>query len=180
MAPSLNGFAEELECPGESVSEERNVSEDDPLFTVPARLTEYLEIFGADLEVKHHMAALRARTPEEVAELEDDHAYELDLLDELLEELEGQVMVALQDPKQGIEGVIRFWNTTWVSRMSEVLNSLESDDLADDEKRGAEEIGVVWDRPGSPEVSQRSENLYDGGFAEYWLNELEKIKAEWL
>lgn len=198
-----DNFAENTGRPGARVPEDGNFSEDDPLLTVPARLTEYFELFGADLEVKHHMAALRyvtftalgiphtccdpdswesprARTPEEVAELEGDHAYELDLLDELLEELEGQVMAVLQDPKQGVEGVIRFWNKTWVTRMSEVLNRLESDDLADDEKRGAEDIGVVWDRPKPPEVSEGPENPYDEESPEYWMYELEKIKAECL
>ena len=66
-------------------------------------------------------------------------------------------------------------------RMREVLDRLESDDLADDEKRAAEEIGVVWDRPIKPPgVDERPENPHDRESPEHWMYELEKIEAEWL
>jgi len=169
-----------------------------------ADLSVCLKTLDVDFEVRHHTAALRYATftalgiphtccdpdfptkrrgwtPEWMAELEDEHAFELDLLNELLEEFEGQVMTILQDPKQGVEGVMHFWEGTWVTRMSEVLDRLESDDLADDEKRAAEEIGVVWDRPIKPPgVDERPENPHDRESPEHWMYELEKIEAEWL
>lgn len=75
-----------------------------------------------------------------MAEVEDEHAYELELLEELLGEFEPQIVAILQDPSRGIADVIRFWKRTWVRRMREVLDHLEGNDLADEERLGAEGV----------------------------------------
>ncbi|KAK3297421.1 uncharacterized protein B0H64DRAFT_392114 [Chaetomium fimeti] len=166
------------------------------LSAVATYFTEYLEHFGGDLDVNHHTAALRYitfsaldiphyccgpnrevwgydwRTP---AEVEEEHAYELRLLDELLSEFEKQIMAILQGPIGGVDGVIRFWKRTWVNRMREVLAGLARDDLASDAKRAAEDIGVVWDKPKPPKPR---DNPYRKDTLEHWMHELEKIEAE--
>jgi hypothetical protein len=163
------------------------------LSRVAAFLAEYLEHFGGNFEAKHHTAALRymtftalgiphsccdphvtrARNRELVAKFEEAHAYELELLDELLGEFEGRIMAILQNPTWEVDDVISFWRCTWVSRMGEVLGHLHGSDLTEDERRGAEEIGVVWDGPKPPNV----DNPYPRTTPEHWLYELEKIEA---
>lgn len=107
------------------------------LFRVVASLIEYLEHFGGNLETRHHTAALRymtftalgiphsccdprsttARTRELMPKFEEGHAYELEMLDELLGEFEERIMVILQDPTRAVHDVMCFWRHTWVSRM---------------------------------------------------------------
>jgi hypothetical protein len=115
--------------------------------------------------------------PEEAAEMEEEYAYELGLLEELLKEFEGELNAILQDPHQGMGDVIGFWKETWAKRMREVVDGLEGDRLAEDERWRAEEIGVVWDRPRPPTVRANS-NPYSKKYIEHWLYELEKIEAE--
>ncbi|OIW33499.1 hypothetical protein CONLIGDRAFT_180622 [Coniochaeta ligniaria NRRL 30616] len=191
--------------PDESLTEDTDSQEDMPEWMNIrddgiTLFTRYLQLFGKHFDFRHHTAALRYVTftalgiphsccdpdvydgedkrlpiPEEVVEVEDEHAYELRLLEELLLEFEGHLTAILQDPNRGIADVIRFWNRTWVNRMREVLDHLEGNRLTDDERRKAEEIGVVWDRPESPEVM---DNPYSWDQMEHWIYKLEKIEAE--
>ena len=166
-------------------------------------LSVYLQAAGAALNPKHHAAALRALTfsvleihhtccenryrgpnhgfihssLEDVKEMEEEQAYELALLEELLEEFEGQVTTILQNQDQDrmIGDLVRFWKATWVDRMAEVRAHLESIVLSDDERRMAEEIGVVWDSPAPEPVHQGSR--YDEESDEYWFYELDQIEA---
>ena len=110
-------------------------------------------------------------------ELKDEQVYKLALLEELLREFEGELIVILQDPDRGITDLISFWKRTWVGRMSEVLDRLEGSDLPEDERRGAEEIGVVWDKV-RPEPPRVIGNPYRSTMLDFWMYELEKIEAE--
>jgi hypothetical protein len=199
--------ADSTDCSEGSVAGDTDSADDESgwmknsLSSMAAALGRYLKLFGGDLDLRHHSAALRYVTfttlgiphtccdpygscwpddmscsSEEEEEIEDEHAYELGLLEELLREFEGQVTAILQDPNRGVSEVIRFWKRTWVSRMREVLARLHSNDLADDEKRAAEEVGVVWDRPQRPPEVRG--NPYTRDTLEHWLYELEEIKAE--
>ncbi|KAK7968823.1 hypothetical protein PG996_002747 [Apiospora saccharicola] len=56
--------------------------------------------------------------------------------------------------------------------MQKVLTELNSDDIGEDAKRGAEEIGVVWSKPEPP---PESKNPFDKTSMEYWYFELEEI-----
>lgn len=159
--------------------------------------TFYLKYFCDDLDVGHHTAALQYLTYtvlniphsccqpyrlsegrafyEKVEEIQDEYAYELALLEELLGEFESELVAILQNPEQGLVDLIDFWERTWVGRMTEVLERIEGSDLTDDERRGAEEIGVVWDKMGPeppPEVEEDWTKL------DYWMSELERIEAE--
>ena len=170
------------------------------LSMVAGHLAKYLELFGGDLEAKHHTAALRYVTftvlgiphtccdphglryiddtssfLEEVAETEDEHAHELGQLEELLEEFEGEVLKILQDANQAVADVISFWKRTWVNRMRDVLDRLNGNDLEDDKRRAAEEIGVKWYGPRPPKVR---DNPHKKHTIEHWRHEMEKIMAE--
>ncbi|RYP45967.1 hypothetical protein DL768_007749 [Monosporascus sp. mg162] len=163
--------------------------------------TLYLARFWGHLEVRHHIAALRYLTytalgiphsccnpydcgeifresfAKDVEEVEDEHAYELGLLEELLGEFKEELIAILQDPDRGITDLIGFWKRTWVGRIKEVLDRLKRSDLTDDERRGAEEIGVVWDKMG-PEPPKVIGNPYRRTTLDHWMYELEKIEAE--
>ncbi len=165
-------------------------------------LSIYLQAAGTVLEPQHHAAALRvftfsaleirhtcckdSRGPdhcfnqlslEEVKEVEEEQAYELALLEELLEEFEAQVTTILQnqDQDQMIGDLVHFWKVTWVHRMAEVRASLESNVLSEDERRRAEEIGVVWDSP-EPEPIRQG-NPYDEDTDEWWFYRLDQIEG---
>ncbi|KAF4449366.1 Ankyrin repeat-containing domain protein [Fusarium austroafricanum] len=109
--------------------------------------------------------------------LKDEQAYQLSLLEGLLPEFEGQIIEIVQDPNQGVADLITFWQQTWVGRMSEVLGSLEGSDLTVDERRSAEEIGVVWG-PVRPEPPKIIGNPYERSTLDYWIYEINKIEAE--
>ncbi len=165
-------------------------------------LSIYLQAASVALEPKHHAAALRAFTfsalrirhtcckpyrspndrfiqlsPEEVNEVEEEQAYELALLEELLEEFEKQVSTILQNQDQDriISDLVHFWKVIWVDRMAEVRARLESIVLSEDERRSAEEIGVVWDSPAPKPTPQ--DNPYDRKTDGYWFYELDQIEG---
>ncbi|OAA44722.1 hypothetical protein BBO_04205 [Beauveria brongniartii RCEF 3172] len=110
-------------------------------------------------------------------ELEDEKVYDLELLEELLHEFGDELIAILQDPDRGNTDLTNFWERTWVGRMTEILDRLEGSDLPDDERRAAEEIGLVWDkfRPKSPEVIG---NPHRTTTLDFWMYELEKIEEE--
>jgi hypothetical protein len=163
----------------------------------------YFQEAGAILEAKHHVAALRfltfsafklrhtccdpfayhpaGRSPlcslEDVEEVEEEQAHELALLEELLAEFEDKVAAILhdQDQDRGISNLVDFWKGTWVTRVAEVRAELEGGALSDDERLRAEEIGVVWDKPASPEETR---NPYDETTFEHWFFELDQIEVE--
>ncbi|KLO93492.1 Uncharacterized protein LW93_13104 [Fusarium fujikuroi] len=113
--------------------------------------------------------------------LGDDQVYELELLEDLINEFEETMTSALENPDTGTDELIDFWERTWFGRMSKVLDSLEGCDLPEDEKLAAEEIGVVWDKVGPEPPEPRPEeigNPYEMDMIEYWLYELRKIEEE--
>lgn len=172
--------------------------------TVIRHFTLFLKYFGSDLKVRHHTAALRYLTytalgiphtccipyykpsPESnqnAEELENEHAYELELLEKLICDFERQITAIFHDSDQGVLDLIDFWERTWTRRMWEILDCLEGDDLGDQERRKAEEIGVVWDepRPETPKMVSSPkvvENPYENNTLDHWMHELEKIEAE--
>ncbi|KAI3574497.1 hypothetical protein IWW34DRAFT_705998 [Fusarium oxysporum f. sp. albedinis] len=176
---------------------------ENPLSQLVARFIVYLEHFSCYLEPRDHYASLRYITytalgihhsccvdrhnrwrmyedPFYSVEdgLGDDESHKLALLGDLLGEFEENITSILEDPDRGIRGLIDFWERTWVGRISEVLYRLEGSDLLDDERRAAEEIGVIWDKAG-PELPGEMENPYQSSTIEYWLYELRKIEGEY-
>ncbi|KAM3492969.1 hypothetical protein MY3957_003806 [Beauveria namnaoensis] len=107
--------------------------------------------------------------------VKEEHAYNLELLKELLHEFESELIAILQDPDR--INLTDFWERTWTGRMTEVQDRLNGSDLRDDQRRTAEEIGVVWDKP-RPEPSEVIGNTHRPNTLDYWMYELEKIEAE--
>lgn len=104
-------------------------------------------------------------------ELQNEHVYELALLEDLLIEFEPQMTAALGTPD--LTQFKDFWRYTWASRMNKIQDELRGADLGDDERRKAEEIGVVWHT--DPEKTDKPpEDPMD-----YRMHELEKIAEEY-
>ncbi|CAH0017327.1 unnamed protein product [Clonostachys rhizophaga] len=158
----------------------------------------YLEDFWVHFEVRHYTEALRYLTFEILGiphcccqatapvcdspdEIEDKHGYELALLEELMHEFGGKLTNVLQHPSLSIDHIIKFWTHTFVDRMVEVLDKLEGDNLTVDEKREAEEIGVVWKalgpEPPEPPTPEILDNPYDKSTIDHWMYEVYKIEA---
>ena len=92
-------------------------------------------------------------------------------------DFERQITAIYQDPRRGFSDLIDFWEHTWASRMREVLDRLEGNELGDGERRKAEEIGVIWDEP-RPKAPKAVGNPYKRNTLDRWIYELEKIEAE--
>ncbi|UZP32247.1 hypothetical protein NXS19_000063 [Fusarium pseudograminearum] len=107
----------------------------------------------------------------------EDEEYKLELLKELLCEFQEELIVVLEGPDLGVTNLTDFWQRTWVGRMSEVLDRLEGSDLPDEERRGAEEVGVIWEKS-RPEPPGVRGNPYRSTMLEFWMYELEKIEAD--
>jgi hypothetical protein len=115
-----------------------------------------------------------------VEEIQEEYAYPLALLEELLDEFESEVVGILQNDDGGCADLEDFWKRTWFNRVCEVRAHLEEYKLSDDERRRAEEIGVVWDqpaRPSSPEIA-RNGNPYKKEDLDHWFYELDQIEVE--
>lgn len=175
------------------------------------RFSRYLEVFGTQYQLIHLSAALRFFTfealklphrccnsdlnlfddsedgsqtcSEDEDEIDDGYTHELTLLQEMLWEFEGDVATAFRD--RGITGAIEFWRHCWVDRVKEALERLEGSELSPDEKREAEDIGIVWKqsekKPTEVMVAPSQEaweNPYDIGTLNYWLYELDRIYSD--
>jgi hypothetical protein len=168
---------------------------------VADRFGDFLELFGAHLGLQHHLASLRwltfealgiphtcckVRRPgyhpypgDEVEELDEEYADELALLEELLEEFGREVADIFNDAGKGLPHLMVFWRKTWASRIREECWRLNGDALSEEERRKAEDIGVVWNRP-QPAVEKGSKesNPYPESELLHWFYEVEKIGAE--
>lgn len=169
----------------------------------------YLKLFLPDLTTEQHVTVLRYLTfsaldlphtccnpngrtseefwpdhsPEDVREIEEEHDFVLGKLEQLVDEFGGQVKALLQDPGSGIAEIARFYRCTVVEKIEGVRKSLEGYLLSDDERRAAEDIGVVWDKRAVPArvyppEYPRDENPFDQHTLEYWIYELEQIEVE--
>ncbi|GAM37334.1 hypothetical protein TCE0_023r07174 [Talaromyces pinophilus] len=160
------------------------------------KISLFLKYFGSDLEVRHHTAALRYLTytalgiPHtccipyykwlyglDAEEVENEHAYEMGLLEELMGDFERQIIAIYQGPRWKVSDLIDFWEHTWARRMREILDRLEGGDLGDEESHKAEEIGVIWDEP-RHKAPKAAGNPYGKDTLDHWIYELEKIEAE--
>ncbi|KAK2758044.1 hypothetical protein FQN54_004450 [Arachnomyces sp. PD_36] len=125
-----------------------------------------IEIEGNDPSSKHLRRLLG---------IDYDHSYKRELLEELLVEFEEELIPMIEDPDRGYTDLDNFWNQTWVNRMKEVYKILGRK-LTDEEMRGAEEIGVVWNDP-KPEPPKVVENPFREDTLDHWVYELEKIES---
>lgn len=112
-------------------------------------------------------------TDVEIDEIHEEQGHLLALLEELLEEFEPRVTAVLSKSDRPDE-LIGFLEGYWLNRMTEVLESLDGDDISEEERQAARNIGVIWDDP-QPLVSS---NPYDKETIEYWYYELDQIESE--
>ena len=159
----------------------------------------FLDIFGTRLDLRHHLASLRFLTfealdiphtccglflhddysAENVEEIQNEHEYELELLEELLEELEVQMLESLQNSDRGLDGLKEFWERTWIGRVIETRQHLDGSHLSGTERQQAEDIGVVWNKASFPTLSEASSENGDGPASlEFWVKRLEEIEAQ--
>ncbi|GAW19705.1 hypothetical protein ANO14919_091940 [Xylariales sp. No.14919] len=113
---------------------------------------------------------------EDVAEIHSEQSRVLGLFADLLIELES---IARED-RGGVSLIVcdaeEFWMRRWLPRVVELLDSLDGDNLTEEEISGAEAVGVVWGpRPAKPEITFRDSDWYT---PENVMKELEEIMNE--
>ncbi|KAL2159562.1 hypothetical protein VTH06DRAFT_2131 [Thermothelomyces fergusii] len=152
---------------------------------------------SARLELAHHLECLRFLTltalliphtchcpgsrsffcrhsAEEREELSSEQEGQVQALEKLLGELESKMAGIPGYPNCELGGLEDFYRTTWLDRVKEAQQDLDGDSLAPEEIRRAEEIGVVWHLPTTPEP-ERAKNPYSKDELEYWAYELGRI-----
>ncbi|KAK4147439.1 uncharacterized protein C8A04DRAFT_8919, partial [Dichotomopilus funicola] len=132
---------------------------------------ELLRISGGNFGHRHLMALLRFAThamldlphtccnprdryysapcrfsAEDADEIYQEHVPEFRLLEDLLVGCEEDLKTILSSP-QGRDGLVSYVGTTWSERVKEALTRLDDDKLSEEERKGAEDIGVVWGAP---------------------------------
>jgi hypothetical protein len=157
----------------------------------------YLRALGDHLELRHHITAVRFAvfmmlelphtcyghdvtygipnspplSAEDIDEVEAEHGHELALLEEISAELEEKIKVIFEAAGQQTAELLKFWEETFLARMKEVRDRMEGSDLTEEERRRAEQIGVVW-----KEVEPAED--YQPRTIEFYLREIERIEAE--
>ena len=156
----------------------------------------YVHHFGLQMSLKNHIDAIRwgtfealgiqhtccspgtaRRVPiydtDDIREIEEEQAALLDILEDLVEDFQDRVTrIFEQDDTYVIGYINQFWTGYWRDRITEVLSKLDGNDLSDEEKRGAEGIGVKWNAQSmSPEESPEEDKTN----IEYWLRRVEEI-----
>ena len=153
----------------------------------------YLHHFGLQMSLKNHIDAIRwgtfqalgiqhtccsgglryGRVPvydtDDIREIEEEQAALLDILEDLVEDFQDRVTRILEQDDTDVIGYIKqFWTGYWRDRIEEVLSELDGNDLSDEEKRGAEGIGVKWNAQSmSPEEDKTN--------IQYWFRYIEEI-----
>ncbi|KAI2602715.1 hypothetical protein GGR54DRAFT_653579 [Hypoxylon sp. NC1633] len=110
--------------------------------------------------------------------INEEQAPLLELHEELVAEFEEEALEFIEDESDDCPGFPEFWKSYWIERMMEVLEELDGDDLTDEERRGAEEIGVAWCEP-VPVEEEVNQNPYDDKTLEFYFYELDLICPEY-
>lgn len=106
--------------------------------------------------------------------LNEEQAPLLEILERLVAEFEDKAVEYLKTNSDGENEFPQFWVAYWKVRMEEEVRKLESIELTDEERRGAEEVGVRW-----TDQEAEKENPYDKERdVEYWFFELDEICPE--
>lgn len=157
-------------------------------------LSEYIQHFGSHMRAQHHREAIRFVTsealsiqhtccpamssdwdrcpnydPEDVKEIEEEHATLLEILEDLVLEFEGEIGDLLESETTDavLAALGAFWTGYWNNRMEDILRELNGCDLSAEEKIGAARIGVKWK---DEAVEEKGE-----GF-DYWCRRIEEIQ----
>lgn len=107
----------------------------------------------------------------------EEQAALLKVLEVLVKEFEEKALEFVKANSSENCPFSQFWVLCWKVRIEEELEKLEGKELTDEERRGAEEIGVRW------QVSQQEAekgNPYNRKDPEYWFYELDQICPEYV
>lgn len=101
----------------------------------------------------------------------------LEMLGELAAEFEEKAREIIKQGTDTSTEFSRFWSSYWIMRIREVLETLNNDELTDEERRGAEDIGVRWCEPPATKEQRRPD--YHRGSLEYYFDRLDRICPEY-
>ncbi|KAK7941450.1 uncharacterized protein PG986_013837 [Apiospora aurea] len=109
---------------------------------------------------------------EAAEDVKEEERVVLEVHERLVSDFEREFSATVETLPLNIGQFESFWRGYWRPRIEEEVAGLERDDLPQDVKRGAEEVGVIWDVPKpapsrKPPVNKRT--------WEYWFAELDKI-----
>ena len=164
----------------------------------------YLKTFGFSMGLKYHMDALRWATFEvlciqhtccfnywrphrrlldidNIKEIVEEQADLLQILEKLVGEFGNRITEILgRDNSDTLAHLAFFWTVDWYTRMQEVLAELDGNNLSEEERRAAEDIGVKWDDELSDEEEDEQDEEYEEDEEDkkdigYWFRRIEEI-----
>ncbi|ROW11626.1 hypothetical protein VMCG_01292 [Cytospora schulzeri] len=106
-------------------------------------------------------------SPEEISDIQDEEREWLDLLEDLMEEFSEEYR------RRGVE-LTEFLCSCWAPRMVEVLAELDMIRLTEEERRGAECLGVKWD-PSTIDEEEEEEEEEEEKKLRYWIRRLDEV-----
>lgn len=161
---------------------------------IATTITAYCKEYGNVLRREHCYAAIRFITfqalgiahtcccryglvskldAEEIAEIQDEYAELLEVLESLTEEFEARVCEIFDSATDGLESMITFWSDYWVRRMTQVLSELsEADETS---KSAAEDLGIIWQPKPEREVWVKPSSQGWQGW-DYYFAKIEEIE----
>ncbi|OHF02485.1 hypothetical protein CORC01_02180 [Colletotrichum orchidophilum] len=108
-------------------------------------------------------------------EIIEEQDFLVQLHEELVVEFTEEAGAYLGDGPDNLPLFPQFWKSYWTERITEELEVLDGEELTDAERRGAEEIGVVWRGP----TESVARSLYHVCELEYFFCELDLICPEY-
>jgi len=110
----------------------------------------------------------------------EEHHYELQVFEDLLDELELQLIEIMNIDKseQRWTELSTFWEKTWPDGVIETHHTLEDRVLTDQEKVAVEEVGVVWKEPIGPQLQDDEIITWSTRGLSYYFAKLEEIGVE--
>ncbi|KAI5920499.1 hypothetical protein F4810DRAFT_682826 [Camillea tinctor] len=183
----------------------------------PHNITEivslYLMDFWSELSPHHYGAAIRYLTfsaleishtccrpslfgyPEyltdaEIDEIQDEEKHVLDVFAKLLQDFELKVSALALSKPDGPEEFIEFLKDYWLKRTTEVLDSINGDDLCEEERQASRQLGIIWndddddndgdgddDDDDNSQSSDASYNPYHRVILDYWYAKLDIVRG---
>ncbi|UKZ68985.1 uncharacterized protein TrAtP1_010005 [Trichoderma atroviride] len=150
---------------------------------IATTITAYFNEYGNALRRDHYYAAIRFITfqalgiahtcdcgredsrssefdAEEIAEIQDEYAELLEILESLTEEFEARVNEIFEAATDEVGSMTAFWSDYWFCRMSQVRSELS--EANGTSKSAAEDLGVIWDPESEEELWIELEKLLKG------------------
>ncbi|KAK1500434.1 hypothetical protein CABS01_10158, partial [Colletotrichum abscissum] len=112
------------------------------------------------------------------AEIIEDQGFLLDLHEKLVAEFSREAGRYLGNGPNNEGSFPQFLRSYWTDRITEELEKLNGEDLTHEERRGAEEIGVVWHGPTKSKESKKR-NPYPNRYLEHCFSQLDRICPEY-